>query len=736
MHHQKEGERTDMALKSCLKYIKDCLVNIKDIIEKFGNIVKPVFKLEGYKIAVIAICVYILIIIGFVYYLPPLSNIKTYFLLSDQKFTFSWGSIIIILIISSFYILTFLSLYWYFTPKKNGIVAEGNSNKEPALGNTKATDTEEELLPPEPEKLKLYIVLPSSSEGSTKGDTILQAAGFLAAKEQFSTLLDIKFLNHKNNSTRAQYLLENDIVEETKEGPICAIFTMSKVSRDVSKMAYRLMEKDKSIKERLSIIFTVSSDPMTPSDRINYFQHFITGVSEADEIIKHCITVKEENRLKKPTVYLLGMNSPYSSETIKYLKNKFPIGFVCEKGIINDKEEIPTKFIEIIKERPNINTFCIVIAYDMYLLKGLKFLSEIGYEGHVITTATLSVGDWQEYLTKDDKFCRNYLNLKYVNINDFGGDSKEGYDEFKGSLEKWTFEKVINETDIYPEGPAQAKVNFGKLGQEIYKTILPNYISAFCYDSVRLFSLFTKSEKKSLKQIYDEEYEDVIGKSSPFADNIDITNDGRVKVDLNVKNFSFKDINKDVLIVVNMQIDFFHRNEFKIPDIESLLPSLTDTIEKASKLGMMIIFKQDWHPENHYSFIENGGQWKTHCVENTDGAKFHSKLPLLPNTLIVRAGYDRNRTGYSPYESRKMDVFIDRCKGRIFVTGVALEYGIKETCLASINKGKEVVAIKPLIRPMTKHEESINEKWALLEKKKVKILDEIPDFSTQPAVQN
>lgn len=582
------------------------------------------------------------------------------------------------------------------------------------------------------EQLILHIALPSDPTRPARGDAILQGAGFLAAKNQFENQLNIKFHDHKNSNTEIQRIIKEEVIGNAKKDmPICAIFTMSSVSCDVRNEVERLADNDSSIKERISIIFTVSSAPETYSDRTNYFQHFIAGKSEAKEIIKHCRTVKSENRLSSPIVYLLRMNSPYSIQTIKYLNTELAYHqFDCVQIELDENGSISNKDIKRIERKPNENTFCIVIAYDRYLLGALESLSEIEYEGHVLSSATLSVSDWQEYLRKDIKFHNNYLNLKFVDIENFMKPPKGGYERFCKDLKPWTFENVIAERKLYPEDPATTRAYFSKLEQSVYKTILPNYISAFCYDSVRLFSLMAQFNKKSLKQIYDEKHKHVISESSPFADKIDITNQGRVNIDLFVENFSFKDIDKDVLIVVNMQKDFFHKKEFKIPDIESLLPSLTDTIEKAIERGMMIIFKQDWHPEDHYSFTENGGQWKTHCVEKTAGAEFHSTLlPMLPNALIVRAGCKKNEAGYSPYESRKMDVFIDRCKGRIFVTGVALEYGIKETCLESIKKGKTVVVIKPLVRSMGEDENTIKNTWDLLEKSKVGIQDTVLGFT-------
>lgn len=40
-----------------------------------------------------------------------------------------------------------------------------------------------------------------------------------------------------------------------------------------------------------------------------------------------------------------------------------------------------------------------------------------------------------------------------------------------------------------------------------------------------------------------------------------------------------------------------------------------------------VIFTLDWHPLNHCSFKENGGEWPRHCVEHTEGA--------LPNPLLL-----------------------------------------------------------------------------------------------------
>lgn len=78
------------------------------------------------------------------------------------------------------------------------------------------------------------------------------------------------------------------------------------------------------------------------------------------------------------------------------------------------------------------------------------------------------------------------------------------------------------------------------------------------------------------------------------------------------------------LIVVDFQKDFITGTLA----VKGASSALWQTLEllKSGKIGR-VIFTLDWHPSTHCSFIENGGEWPTHCVQHTGGA--------LPSSLLL-----------------------------------------------------------------------------------------------------
>ena len=71
----------------------------------------------------------------------------------------------------------------------------------------------------------------------------------------------------------------------------------------------------------------------------------------------------------------------------------------------------------------------------------------------------------------------------------------------------------------------------------------------------------------------------------------------------------------DVLIVVDVQRDFFHSGILASADNESLIAPLNRVVDQADSAEWHIVFARDWHPKSHWSFAD----WGTHCVRDTPG---------------------------------------------------------------------------------------------------------------------
>lgn len=146
---------------------------------------------------------------------------------------------------------------------------------------------------------------------------------------------------------------------------------------------------------------------------------------------------------------------------------------------------------------------------------------------------------------------------------------------------------------------------------------------------------------------------------------------------------------RDALIVVDMQNDFMPWGALPVPDADKIVPKLNAYIDTFSSMGLPVYFTRDWHPIDHISFKGNGGIWPPHCVQDTEGAKFHKDL-LIPkdNKFIISKGTSRDFDAYSGFQGTLLESLLrERSVKRVFVGGVATDYCVKNTVIGAINLG-------------------------------------------------
>ena len=116
-----------------------------------------------------------------------------------------------------------------------------------------------------------------------------------------------------------------------------------------------------------------------------------------------------------------------------------------------------------------------------------------------------------------------------------------------------------------------------------------------------------------------------------------------------------------VLVVVDVQNDFMPGGSLSVPKGDQIVP-IINAIQDSFDL---IIATQDWHSQNHISFaINHEGKkefdiidlhgfsqtlWPAHCVQGTEGARFHPNLKTHKIETIFRKGADKNIDSYSGF---------------------------------------------------------------------------------------
>lgn len=157
---------------------------------------------------------------------------------------------------------------------------------------------------------------------------------------------------------------------------------------------------------------------------------------------------------------------------------------------------------------------------------------------------------------------------------------------------------------------------------------------------------------------------------------------------------------KDALIVVDMQNDFMPYGVLPVKDADKIVPTINSYIELFEKNLNPVFFTRDWHPENHISFKGFGGIWPAHCVQNTEGAKFHPDLKIpSDNKFIISKGTSPDFDAYSGFQGTNLHSLLqERGIKRIFVCGVATDFCVKNTVIGGLNLGYQVFILTDAVK--------------------------------------
>ena len=107
----------------------------------------------------------------------------------------------------------------------------------------------------------------------------------------------------------------------------------------------------------------------------------------------------------------------------------------------------------------------------------------------------------------------------------------------------------------------------------------------------------------------------------------------------------------DALAVVDMQRDFMPGGALAVPGADRIVDRVNDYIRIFEKRGRPVYFTRDWHPEEHISFMANGGIWPVHCLQGSPGADFCDGLYMpSDNRFIISKGVSEDFDAYSAFQ--------------------------------------------------------------------------------------
>lgn len=168
----------------------------------------------------------------------------------------------------------------------------------------------------------------------------------------------------------------------------------------------------------------------------------------------------------------------------------------------------------------------------------------------------------------------------------------------------------------------------------------------------------------------------------------------------------------DALLVVDMQNDFCPGGALAVPQGDAVIPVLNEAIAEARKAGVPIFASRDWHTVDHVSFEQQGGPWPVHCVQDTDGARYHPDVDIDDRAIRISKGTRFDKDAYSAFDNTGLGYYLkQRGVKRVWIGGLAQDVCVLKTTLASVEEGFETFLMQSATRPVDpqKGDEAIEE---------------------------
>lgn len=159
----------------------------------------------------------------------------------------------------------------------------------------------------------------------------------------------------------------------------------------------------------------------------------------------------------------------------------------------------------------------------------------------------------------------------------------------------------------------------------------------------------------------------------------------------------FKDA---ALILVDIQNDFCPGGALAVVDGDAVV----EVVNRLMPHFALVVSTLDWHPANHISFIEQGGPWPPHCVQNTFGAQLHPGLRTELINHTFRKATTADRDAYSEFEGfdenqRSLDQYLkSRGVRRVYLAGLATDYCVRATAIDALRLGYETYIVTDGVR--------------------------------------
>lgn len=147
--------------------------------------------------------------------------------------------------------------------------------------------------------------------------------------------------------------------------------------------------------------------------------------------------------------------------------------------------------------------------------------------------------------------------------------------------------------------------------------------------------------------------------------------------------------------MVDVQNDFCPGGALAVAEGDAVI----EPINRLARSFPFVVATRDWHPPDHRSFAAQGGPWPEHCVRDTPGAQIHEKIDSSLFDAVIDTGRTRDQEGYSGFADTELERLLgEREIDAVHVTGLALDYCVKETALDAKRAGFDVIVHRSATR--------------------------------------
>ncbi len=155
----------------------------------------------------------------------------------------------------------------------------------------------------------------------------------------------------------------------------------------------------------------------------------------------------------------------------------------------------------------------------------------------------------------------------------------------------------------------------------------------------------------------------------------------------------------DALLIIDVQKDFCPGGALAIPEGDTVIAPLNIWIDKAKRSEVPVYASRDWHPREHPSFTGQSGDWPPHCLQDSEGARFHPDLHVPDHAIVITKGVRLDIDQNSAFEQTGLATHL-RNAGikRLFIGGLALDVCVWATVEDARKAGFEVCLISDATR--------------------------------------